>query len=84
MNQKRSRWREIYASGILTEIIRKWHSLKLGPEPGTHDLGSETLGHGTLTPGSLEMVPWDPETSNYPPPKTVLTIFIKQILIIKS
>ena len=34
--------------------------LKLGP----WDFGLATLGHGTLTPLTLEMGPSDPETSN--------------------
>ena len=31
---------------------------------GPWDLGLATLGHGILTPGTLEMGPWNHETSN--------------------
>ena len=56
-------------------------------DPGTLELGPwdlelATLGHGILTPGTLEMVPWDPETSKWPLSQIVLTLFMKQILII--
>ena len=35
-------------------------ALELGP----WDLGLATLGHRMLTPGTLEMGPWHPETKN--------------------
>ena len=59
--------------------LRPWD-----PGPGTPELAVTTLGYGTLTPETLEMGPWDHETSNWPPPQIVLALFVKQILIIKS
>ena len=47
----------------------KRHSLKSrlqARDPDTQDLGTwgSRLGHGTLTPWTLELGSWDPETSN--------------------
>ena len=57
----------------------------LGPETlGPWDLGRAILGHGTLAPGILEIGLWDHGTSNWPLRQIFLTLFVKQILIIKS
>ena len=56
-------------------------------DPRTLGLGTSNpwiLGPGNLTLGALKMGPWDPETSNWPPPQIVLYFFVKQISIIKS
>ena len=60
-------------------------------DPGTWDSGTLELGPcnlrlptKNLTLGTLEMEPWDSETSNWPPPEIILISFVKQILTIKS
>ena len=64
--------RDSLKSGTETQQPRPWDLVPWDPIHGTLDLGVvgprelslATLRRGTVTPGTLEMGPWDPETSN--------------------
>ena len=61
----------LYNFDIVTLL---WHSLKSGPEARD----SRSLGHGTLTPGTLALGPWDLGCATLSP-RTQRIRFVTQI-----